>query len=158
MWRSFAATAAVGLLWTLGCNGASEVSDPLIPTDRVEPTGSSGAASKAPKQFDVKFETTKGDFVVRFTRAWAPLGAARMHELVESGFFNDAAFFRVVPGFVVQFGINGDPQVQSKWRDMNFPDDPVRESNKRGWNQPLKFSALPLNWGSPSGMNTGLTP
>jgi len=79
----------------------------------------------------VKFTTTKGDFSIRVVRAWAPLGADRFRELVESGFYDGARFFRVVPGFVVQFGIAADPAVTKKW-DRAFADDPVLEGNKRG--------------------------
>jgi peptidyl-prolyl cis-trans isomerase A (cyclophilin A) len=88
--------------------------------------------AKAPDVFDVKFETTRGDFVVQVTRAWAPLGADRFYNLVKHGFFTDAAFFRVVPGFIVQFGLSADPAVNRVWRSANIKDDPVTQSNKRG--------------------------
>lgn len=87
---------------------------------------------KAPETFDVKFETTSGDFVVAVHRAWAPIGADRFYNLVKSGFFTGDAFFRVVPGFVVQFGLNPDPAVNRAWRDADIKDDPVKHSNKRG--------------------------
>jgi peptidyl-prolyl cis-trans isomerase A (cyclophilin A) len=90
------------------------------------------AADPAPETYQVKFETTKGDFVVDVTRAWAPNGADRFHEAVKAGFYNDCRFFRVVPDFMVQFGINGDPEVQTKWRQANIKDDPVTKSNTRG--------------------------
>ena len=83
-------------------------------------------------EFSVKFETSKGDFIVEVHPAWAPRGAARFRELVEAGFYNENRFFRVVPGFMVQFGLNGDPGVQSKWRNSDFPDDPVAKSNTPG--------------------------
>lgn len=86
----------------------------------------------APEKFRVLFETTRGKFVVEVTRSWAPRGADRFYELVQSGFFNDAGFFRVVPGFVVQFGLNADPAVQQKWTTARIQDDPVIESNRRG--------------------------
>ena len=86
----------------------------------------------APEQFSVQFETTKGSFVTKVTREWSPLGVDRFHELVESGFFSDVAFFRVLDGFVAQFGINGDPEVQSKWRDQPIGDDPVKGTNTAG--------------------------
>jgi peptidyl-prolyl cis-trans isomerase A (cyclophilin A) len=88
---------------------------------------------RAPEKFEAKFETTKGDFVIEVNRAWAPLGADRFYNLVKSGFYDDCKFFRVLPGFVVQWGINGDPKVQKKWRDANIKDDRVVESNKRGY-------------------------
>ncbi len=90
------------------------------------------AADPAPETYQVKFETTKGDFVVDVTRAWAPNGADRFHEAVKAGFYNDCRFFRVVPNFMVQFGINGNPEVQTKWREANIKDDPVTKSNTRG--------------------------
>jgi len=87
---------------------------------------------KAPDSFDVKFTTTKGDFVVHVTRAWAPLGADRFYNLVKHGFFTDAAFFRVVPGFIIQFGLSADPAVNRVWRSANIKDDPVTQSNRPG--------------------------
>ncbi len=87
---------------------------------------------QAPEQYRVKFETAKGNFVLEVTRRWAPHGADRFHQLVKSGFYDDCAFFRVVPNFVVQFGINGDPARQAKWRDARIPDDKVPRSNKKG--------------------------
>ena len=90
------------------------------------------AKEKAPAQFRVKFETTKGPFIAEVTRASAPLGADRFYNLVKMGFYNDVAFFRVVDGFVAQFGIHGDPKVNEKWESASFNDDPTRESNVRG--------------------------
>jgi peptidyl-prolyl cis-trans isomerase A (cyclophilin A) len=91
------------------------------------------ANQTAPATFRVRFETTKGDFVVAVTRAWAPLGADRFYNLVKIGFFEDIAFFRVIEGFMVQFGIHGDPAVSAAWRDATISDDPVKESNLRGY-------------------------
>jgi peptidyl-prolyl cis-trans isomerase A (cyclophilin A) len=88
--------------------------------------------AKAPEVFKVSMATTKGDVVIEVHRAWAPLGADRFYNLVKAGFFNDAAFFRVLPGFVVQFGLNGNPAVNKAWADTRFRDDPVKESNKKG--------------------------
>ncbi|MBM3970120.1 MAG: peptidylprolyl isomerase [Planctomycetes bacterium] len=89
-----------------------------------------------PATFQVKFETTKGDFVIEVHRDWSPHGAARIHELVKIGFFDDCRFFRVIPGFMVQWGISGDPKLSSKWAESNIPDDhPTganRQSNVRG--------------------------
>lgn len=72
--------------------------------------------AKAPDTYEVKLATTKGDIVVQVNRAWAPLGADRFYNLVRHGFYNDAAFFRIVPGFVVQFGLSGDPAVNRAWK------------------------------------------
>lgn len=89
--------------------------------------------AKAPATFDAKFTTTKGDFVVHVTRAWAPLGADRFYNLVKHGFFSDAAFFRVVPGFMIQFGLSADPAVSKEWQSARIKDDPVTQSNKPGY-------------------------
>jgi peptidyl-prolyl cis-trans isomerase A (cyclophilin A) len=87
----------------------------------------------APAQYEVTFKTTAGDFVVSVTRAWAPLGADRFYNLVKHGFFTDAAFFRVVPGFVVQFGLNANPAVNAAWEKADIKDDPVTQSNHTGF-------------------------
>ena len=88
---------------------------------------------KAPDTFKVKFTTTRGDFVVTVNRAWAPVGADRFYNLVKAGYYNDASFFRVIPGFVVQFGLGADPTVNKAWRDAKIKDDPVSQSNRPGF-------------------------
>jgi peptidyl-prolyl cis-trans isomerase A (cyclophilin A) len=88
--------------------------------------------TQAPPMFRVVFTTSKGPITVEVHRDWAPIGADRFYELVKSGFFDQDRFFRVVPNFVVQWGINGDPAVQMKWREKTIPDDPVMQSNKTG--------------------------
>jgi cyclophilin family peptidyl-prolyl cis-trans isomerase len=87
----------------------------------------------APAVFRVKFETSKGDFVVEVRREWAPRGAGRFYNLVRAGFFDDSRFFRVRAGFIAQFGIPGDPAVASVWQSQTIRDDPVRQSNTRGF-------------------------
>lgn len=94
--------------------------------------GQDSAPKKAPAVFQVKFETTAGDFVVEVRREWAPIGADRIYQLVTGGLYDECKFFRVVPGFMVQFGINGDPKTAAKWREATIKDDPVMTSNKRG--------------------------
>jgi peptidyl-prolyl cis-trans isomerase A (cyclophilin A) len=86
----------------------------------------------APETFKAQFDTTKGKFTIEITRSLAPNGADRFYNLVKSGYFKDIYFFRVVPHFMVQFGIHGDPAVSAKWREANIPDDPVKGSNIRG--------------------------
>ena len=88
--------------------------------------------AQAPATFKVQFDTTKGKFVVEVTRSLAPNGADRFYNMVHSGYFKDIAFFRVVPGFMCQFGIHGDPAVSDKWAGATIPDDPVKGSNTRG--------------------------
>ncbi len=90
-------------------------------------------AEKAPETYQVLFETSKGDFTVEVHREWSPNGADRFHKLVESGFYDECRFFRVLPGFMVQWGINGDPEIQKNWFEANIEDDRVTQSNKRGF-------------------------
>jgi len=87
---------------------------------------------KAPETYRVKFDTTRGEFTITVTRAWAPLGADRFYNLVKHHFYDQAAFFRVVPNFVAQFGISANPSVSSAWKHTEIKDDPVTQSNKRG--------------------------
>jgi peptidyl-prolyl cis-trans isomerase A (cyclophilin A) len=86
----------------------------------------------APETFKAQFDTTKGKFTVEVTRSLAPNGTDRFYNLVKSGYFTGVEFFRVIPGFMCQFGIHGDPNVSAKWRDANIVDDPVKGSNTRG--------------------------
>ena len=88
---------------------------------------------KAPETYQVKFTTTRGDFTVTVTRGWAPLGADRFYNLVKHGFYNNASFFRVVPDFVAQFGISANPAVSAAWKKTEIKDDPVVQSNKKGY-------------------------
>jgi peptidyl-prolyl cis-trans isomerase A (cyclophilin A) len=86
----------------------------------------------APATFRARFETTAGDFVIEVHRDWAPHGADRFYTLVKSGYYDGVRFFRVLTGFMAQFGIHGDPQVSALWRERRIPDDSVRQSNTRG--------------------------
>lgn len=88
---------------------------------------------KAPETFQVKFETTRGDFAMNVTRAWAPVGVDRFYNLVKHHYYDNMVVFRAVPGFVVQFGISSYPAVNAAWRDADIKDDPVTQSNKRGY-------------------------
>ena len=87
---------------------------------------------EAPEQFSVTFETSAGSFEITVNRDWAPNGADRFYNLVKNGYYNEQRFFRVVPGFVVQWGMSGDPQLTKEWMGAHILDDPVRESNTRG--------------------------
>jgi len=88
--------------------------------------------AQAPDLFRVNFATTHGDFVVEVHRAWAPLGADRFYNLVVNKFFDDAAFFRYVPGFIVQFGLPANPAIGRVWQSANIKDDPVKHGNTKG--------------------------
>ncbi|HEY6268805.1 MAG TPA: peptidylprolyl isomerase [Candidatus Acidoferrum sp.] len=88
---------------------------------------------KAPDTFQVKFTTTRGDFTVTVHRGWAPIGADRFYNLVKHHFYDNASFFRVVPGFVVQFGLSAYPPVNAAWKKADLLDDPVTQSNKKGY-------------------------
>lgn len=90
------------------------------------------AGGPAPEQFKVRLDTSKGEVVLLVRRQWAPKGVDHFHDLVKMGFYNGNRFFRVVPGFVVQFGINGDSDVTKSWRTITLNDDPVKTSNRRG--------------------------
>jgi peptidyl-prolyl cis-trans isomerase A (cyclophilin A) len=87
---------------------------------------------KAPDTFQVKFETTRGEFTITVSRAWSPLGADRFYNIVKHHYFDNARVFRVVPGFVAQFGISAYPPVTAAWRTATIKDDPRNQSNKRG--------------------------
>jgi peptidyl-prolyl cis-trans isomerase A (cyclophilin A) len=88
---------------------------------------------KAPAVFKAQFTTNRGSFVMEVHRDWAPNGADRIYNLVKAGFYDDTRFFRAIDGFMVQFGISGDPAVNTKWHDANLQDDPVKQSNKRAF-------------------------
>jgi peptidyl-prolyl cis-trans isomerase A (cyclophilin A) len=90
------------------------------------------ASKTAPAKYTVKFETTKGDMFIDVTRSWAPNGADRFYNLVEIGYYDDIAFFRVIGGFMAQLGIHGDPAIARVWKTAKIDDDPVNESNTTG--------------------------
>jgi peptidyl-prolyl cis-trans isomerase A (cyclophilin A) len=101
-------------------------------------TGSPGLANpaalheQAPPTYKVKFDTSKGPFVIEVHRDWAPLGADRFYNLVKNGYYDNGRFFRVISGFMVQFGLNADPAISTQWRAARIGDDPVTQSNARG--------------------------
>lgn len=99
-----------------------------VPADPV----SADSSPAAPATYRARFETSAGNFVIEVHRDWAPRGADRFYELVKSGYFDGQRFFRVLSGFMAQFGIHGDPKVSAEWRDRRIADDPVHQSNTRG--------------------------
>ena len=117
----FALAFALALLGAQTTSRAGDLSNPASLNEQ------------APPVYKVKFDTSKGTFVIEVHRDWAPNGADRFYNLVKNGFYNDARFFRVIDGFMVQFGINGNPKISQVWRKANIPDDPVEESNLRGY-------------------------
>jgi peptidyl-prolyl cis-trans isomerase A (cyclophilin A) len=147
---------AMKVLITLALSGSALLAQTPAPATKAAPkAGAPAAASKtgaktgaaaapgallnpalakatAPELYRAKFTTTKGDFVVEVHRDWAPRGADRFYNLVRNRYFTDAAFFRVVPNFIVQFGMHADPKINAPWSKANFPDDPVKQGNKRG--------------------------
>jgi peptidyl-prolyl cis-trans isomerase A (cyclophilin A) len=88
---------------------------------------------QAPAEFKASFNTSKGIFVIDVHREWAPIGADRFYNLVRSGYYDDVRFFRVIPNFMAQFGMHGDPDVQRAWAGQRLKDDPVKMGNKRGF-------------------------
>ncbi len=131
--RSFAGMAIALPLVALSCARGEGSRDAASARGRdFRSPASPGMGAKAPGTYQVRFETSAGDFVIEVQRDWAPLGADRFYNLARSGYFDGVRFFRVLPGFVAQFGIHGDPQVSAAWRDQPIRDDPVRRRNARG--------------------------
>lgn len=126
-----AALLPAALFPLAGCTG--DGGSPETETAAANPLLSpADLAETAPETFQARFETTKGEFVVEVTRAWAPNGADRFYNLVRNGFFDDVRFFRVMENFMAQFGLHGDPQVQAAWTMATISDDSVMASNTRG--------------------------
>jgi len=105
----------------------------VIAQDKPSLMNPASLKEQAPAVYKARFDTSAGPFVVTVTRAWAPNGADRFYNLVKNGFFDGTRFFRVVPNFMVQWGIQGDPDVQRNWANANIPDDPTTKSNNRGF-------------------------
>jgi peptidyl-prolyl cis-trans isomerase A (cyclophilin A) len=125
----------------------------------------SALKEQAPALYRVDFDTSKGQFVVEVHRDWAPIGADRFYNLVRNGFYDDTRFFRVIEGFMVQFGVNGDPRVSAVWREARIKDDPVRISNKRSFvtfataGPNTRTTQVFINYGDNSNLDSqGFTP
>src|ERR1700730_13233012 len=108
-------------------SGAAKKAPPKL--DLLDP---STLTATAPEAFQAKLTTTKGDVIIQVTRSWAPQGADRFYNLVRAGFYTDAAFFRVLPGFMAQFGLSARPDVSQAWGQAKIADDPVTQNNTRG--------------------------
>ena len=102
--------------------------------------------AQSPERFVVRLETTKGPIVIECFRSWAPHGADRFHELVTSGYYDDAAIFRIRPKTWAQFGIAGTPNLAQAWRARTIPDDPFKQPNVRG--------TVAFAWAVPNGRTT----
>jgi len=141
LWIALSAAGAAALA---GCSSKSEPTkaQPAAETSAAQPQKDAPTPQKqdapasfqvhAPASFNVTFDTTKGPVVVEVHRDWAPIGVDHFYELVKSGYFDGCRFFRVVPHFIVQFGIGGDPAATRKWKESNLTDDPVTHHNTRG--------------------------
>jgi peptidyl-prolyl cis-trans isomerase A (cyclophilin A) len=129
-------------LIVLLATGTVMLAQPTAPTQSAAPQAPAESPllhpanlkAKAPDNFKVKFVTTHGEFTVEVHRDWSPLGADRFYNLVKNKFFTDTAFFRYVPGFIVQFGIHAKPEIAKVWENANINDDPIKpgNSNKKG--------------------------
>ena len=123
------------LVFVLGlaaCGKTDKQSQQAAATNTPLDPQSPALQAKAPDTFTARFETSAGAFTVQTTRAWAPKGADRFYNLVKNGFFDGTRFFRVLPGFVVQFGLSGSPAVSARWHTASIPDDPAAQHNTRG--------------------------
>lgn len=132
--RLLVTTLGLALATTVAC-GKSERPAQQAATAAAQSTLdplSADMHAQAPTTYRARFETSVGAFVVEVTRAWAPGGADRFYNLVRGGFFDGTRFFRVIPNFMAQFGLSGDPAINTRWRDATIADDPVREHNVRG--------------------------
>lgn len=123
--RALSVLCSVGLVMMLALGAqAAPAKEALMNPDAL--------SEQAPETYQVDVETSKGRFVLDITRSWAPLGADRFYNLVKNGFYDDVRFFRVMNGFVAQFGMNGDPELTKVWQTARIEDDPVVRGNKRG--------------------------
>ena len=113
---------------------------PAAPPNRL--LNPAALTAKAPELFKVKFDTSKGVVMLELHRDWAPLGVDRFYNMTRNGFFSGARFFRVMPNFMAQFGINGDPAVNAAWKEKYVRDDPPRSMNRRG-TFAFAFKAMP---------------
>lgn len=122
----------LALLPLTACTGSSEGGEEEAPVQRSPLLRPDDFDETAPDEYRVTLETSEGDVVIQVHRDWAPLGADRFYNLAKAGFYDDSRIYRVVPGFMAQFGLNADPYVNQAWKNEYIVDDPVVESNTRG--------------------------
>lgn len=122
--------------------GISLAAAPQLNTNVAKLRNPAALNEQAPPVYKAKFDTSAGVFVIEVHRDWAPRGADRFYNLVKNGFYDDVRIFRVVPGFMAQFGMHGVPSVQKAWMAAQIPDDPVKQSNRRGY---VTFAMAGLN-------------
>ena len=144
---------------------ALAVATPAAPASAQNLSNPAALREQAPPVYKAKFDTTKGAFVIEVQRDWAPNGADRFYNLVKNGFYDNVRFFRVISGFMVQFGIHGDPKVSAPWREAQLKDDPVKQSNKRGYityamaGPNTRTSQVFINFGDNAGLDSqGFSP
>jgi len=118
----------ISLALALLCAACSSGGGGATTTEEIPPVPN----QKAPDHFKVRFDTSKGPILIQVEREWAPIGADRFYTLVKTGYLDGNRFFRVMPGFITQFGINGDPKLTTRWRQANLKDEPVSQNNTRG--------------------------
>jgi len=135
------ATLALFVLIASCDRPAPPPADTATATPPAPPAATIPAPVTAPAMFRVRLETSRGPIVIEAHRDWSPNGVDRFFQLVELGYYNDVRFFRVVPGFVVQFGMHGNPQTNAQWVAQPLTDDPVKQSNKRAT---MTFAQTPM--------------
>jgi len=128
--RVFTITCVTVSAAALGCSSGSD--EPVEQVARSPLLRPRSYAETAPTTYRVRLETSAGDVVIEIHRAWAPLGADRFYNLVKGGFYDDTRVYRVLDGFMAQWGLNGDPYVNQAWKTQYIVDDPVTHSNARG--------------------------
>ena len=163
---AIAALPPLLLIAVIGCGGDGDGADAEAAGDQSSDSGINAIlyypdrlVETAPETFQVRFETTAGDFIVDVTRAWAPRGADRLYNLVKNGYYDGVYFYRVMSGFMAQFGMHGEPQVQIRWSRATIEDDSVVASNTRGTvtyakgGPNTRTTQLFINFGDNSGLD-----
>lgn len=160
--KLFACISMAAVATAVGAQGNSVAQKPAGSTSTYDKAllSPSTLTAKAPDTYDVKFVTTEGEFVIHVTRAWAPLGADRFYNLVRHHYYDGVAFYRVISGFMAQFGLSPYPAVTHAWSNASIKDDPVKQSNTRGRitfataGPNTRTTELFINFGNNSGLDS----